>query len=359
MKTLSSISFNAIMYGLCLSLFVLSSCNSDDDPELDINDPNARFLNFSLNEQTSLSTKIDVSNKVVGMEVVHDANVNQLAPLFTLKEGYTAYVNGVPQISGNTMNNFSSQLTYEIKGDDNNSGSTWNVNVETLGCKILIDASHGGGVWWYPQSSQTGFDQSKDHQGKAFADLLRGKGFEVTELPRGVELTEDLFYGYYIVIRPTGFSTYAEKEISVYEKLLDRGMNLAFFTDHKKHDTNDELGDFLGLQFEGVANGTVNRFIEHTITKNMTSINYIAGSVLTNADANANINILGWLSDTDYVDLNFNDVQDGGEPVGMPVMGELVYPNSRIFFMGDTNAFEIQPQPFVDNLIEWMGQCNY
>jgi len=52
-----------------------------------------------------------------------------------------------------------------------------------------------------------------------------------------------------------------------------------------------------------------------------------------------------------------NGVKDQGEPDGPPVMGVLNYPNSRVFFIGDMNGLEIQPQPFINNLINWMGHC--
>ncbi len=39
---------------------------------------------------------------------------------------------------------------------------------------ILIDASHDGGVWWFPQSGP--FSPGAPHQGKALADHLRGLG---------------------------------------------------------------------------------------------------------------------------------------------------------------------------------------
>jgi len=59
----------------------------------------------------------------------------------------------------------------------------------------------------------------------------------------------------------------------------------------------------------------------------------------------------------DYADLNFNGIQDAGEPTAPPVMGILNYPKSKVFFIGDTNGLEVQPQPFIDNLIKWMGEC--
>jgi hypothetical protein len=67
--------------------------------------------------------------------------------------------------------------------------------------------------------------------------------------------------------------------------------------------------------------------------------------------------VLGRLRPTDYGDLNADGTRQDNEPFGPAVMGVLNYPNSRIFFMGDTNTFQFQPQPFVDNLVGWMGVC--
>src|SRR5688500_2334078 len=55
--------------------------------------------------------------------------------------------------------------------------------------KILIDASRDGGVWWFPQSSETGFSSNADHQGKPLADYFRSQGYEVNELTRGTVIT--------------------------------------------------------------------------------------------------------------------------------------------------------------------------
>jgi hypothetical protein len=252
--------------------------------------------------------------------------------------------------------NFSTPVTYELKDKENNS-TKWQVYVEQVKCKILIDASHDGGVWWYPQYEATGFDPDLLHQGQDFATMLRESGFEVTELGRGVELTEEMFFGNYIVIRVGGFQAYTEKELDVYTNLLNRRMNLVFFTDHKMNDPVDELADHLGLHFKGLANGIVTTFAEHEITQGLEYINYIAGSVLTNVEENENIEIIGWLGEGEYADLNFNGVQDDNEPVAPPVMGILNQSKSRIFFIGDMNGLEVKPQPFINNLISWMGSC--
>ncbi|MHC1702931.1 MAG: hypothetical protein AB9846_03385 [Tenuifilaceae bacterium] len=341
---------NCKIYYFCL-LLALLSCEKDEQYVAS----KASFVSFIANGQT-LPTAIKNSKHLVKFEVDHDVDVSQLVPEFEVPDGCSVYVNGVLQVSGSSVVDFSQSVTYELKDSENRS-IKWEASAIPLSCKILVDASHDGGGWWFPQSPLTGFNQNEWHQGQAFANFLREKGFVVDELGRGVELTEEMFFGYYIVIRASGFFHYTDKELEVYAKLIDRGMNLVFFTDHKKHDPVDELGDYLGLKFEGVSYGAITKFKSHIITQNISSIEYIAGSVLTNSSTNPNIEILGWLGETDYADFNFNGVKDEGEPTAPPVMGILNYPNSHIFFIGDTNGLEVRPQPFIDNLIEWMGMC--
>lgn len=332
---------------------LLFACDTQEaDP---VSDSSAAFLTFTTNGQT-LPTTISKKDNRVSLEVGRDVDVSKLMPSFQIPAGYTVYLNGTKQVSGSSQVNLSKPVSYEIR-DESNRATNWLVNAEPLACKILIDASHDGGVWWYPQYEATGFDQTKPHQGENFANLLRQKGFEVTELGRGKELTEEMFYGYFLIIRAGGFETYSAKELAVYTNIIERGTKLVFFTDHKKNDPKDELGDHLGLDFKGIANGQVVKFASHTITQNMTSMDYIAGSVLMNASQNTNVEVLGWLHPDNYADLNFNDMKDDTEPVGAPVMGILKYPKSQIFFIGDTNGIQQQPQPFIDNLIQWMGKC--
>ena len=343
---------------LFMFLILISSCKKNNEiaPPVPVPvDGKPIFASFNLNEQT-LQTYINSSKKEIKMEIRHSADAKLLKPTFDVTPGYKVYANGVLQVSGSSTIDLSTSVTYTLTNGQNDS-SSWNVEITPLGCKIVIDASHDGGVWWFPQSNATGYDASKPHQGQAFANLLRAKGYEVAELGRDKELTEEMFFGNFIVIRVAGFEPYTSNEITVYKDLINRGMNLAFFTDHKKNDRVDELGDFLGLKFNGVANGVMNKLSSHEITANMNSLNYIAGSVITNADGNPNIQLLGWLRPQDYADLNFNGIQDVDEPTAPPVMGILNYPKSKVFFIGDTNGLEVQPQPFIDNLIKWMGEC--
>ena len=313
------------------------------------------FISFSTNGQTILSTSIKSNEKQVKLEVESDVDITNLIPRFEVPDGITVFLNGEKQVSGISAADFSGTVTYELK-DMSNRKAEWNVTAVPVSKRIVIDASHDGGVWWYPQSEQTGFNSDNYHQGKVFADLLREKGFKVDELGRGVELKEEHFMGYFIIIRVNGFQAYTSNELDVYTKLVKRGMNLVFFTDHKKYDPADELGDLLGLEFKGIARGTVSKFRSHTITENLSSLDYNGGSVLANAGQNQNIQILGWLGEQDYADMNFNGVRDEGEPAAPPVMGILNYPKSKIFFIGDANGLQIMPQPFINNLINWMKE---
>jgi hypothetical protein len=333
--------------------FIFSCETTEVKPTVD---DQALFLDFATNGQT-LPTFIHTSDRTVAIEVDHDVDVTELTPTFEIPEGYEVFANGVKQTSGISKVDFSKPVTYQLKNAKTNTSTTWQAEAAVLSCKILIDASHDGGVWWFPQGDATGFNPDQPHQGKAFADALREKGFEVTELGRGKELTEETFFGHYIVIRVNGFQAYTANELKVYTNLTARGMNLVFITDHKKNDPIDELGDHLGLQFKGVAKSYITNFAEHEITTGIESIYYNAGSVLVNVDENPDIEVLAWLDEDVYADLNFNGVQDDNEQVGAPVMGVLHYPKSRIFFVGDMNGIEVQPQPFINNLIGWMGSC--
>src|SRR4051812_3075191 len=46
---------------------------------------------------------------------------------------------------------------------------------------VLVDASHDGGAWWFPQGGVTaaGFKPDSAHQGRALADYLRSRGYTV------------------------------------------------------------------------------------------------------------------------------------------------------------------------------------
>ncbi|MCD4698525.1 MAG: hypothetical protein K8S16_20040 [Bacteroidales bacterium] len=220
--------------------------------------------------------------------------------------------------------------------------------------QILVDASHDGGGWWFPQSDSTGFSVTEPHQGKALADFLRNRGFQVEEMPRGITITDSILNQYDKVIKAGKYGSYSESELLAYEDFVKRPAFLLLISEYLRPGYKDEVAEKLGISFAGIAKGNITQFAEHTITQGVMPFIFNAGSVVMNVNNNPSIEILGWLSEDDYVDLNDNDIQDPNEPSAPPVMGILHNHNSRIFFLGDINGIEGMPQPFVSNLVAWM-----
>lgn len=200
---------------------------------------------------------------------------------------------------------------------------------------ILVDASHDGGVWWYPQVGS--FNSTSEHQGQKLADYWRGKGYRVDELPRGMVVTQEILQHYGIVVRAGVYGNYQQGEITAYQTTLDKGITLLLLADHS---AADQLSEHLGIVFSGKtsATGVVSKFQNHSIVANVNSIPYIAGSLITNAANNSNIVPLGWVSAESE----------------LPVMAVVKHPRSSIFALGDVNGLECLPQPMTDNLLSWM-----
>ena len=205
---------------------------------------------------------------------------------------------------------------------------------------LLVDASHDGGAWWFPQVGT--FNAQADHQGLMLANYWRNKGYRVDVVPRGVIITEELMKNYAVVVRAGGFGSYESSEIIAYDNALKRGITLILLSDHS---AVDKLGEEIGVTFSGKTSATsrIIKFSNHAIVNQVSGVKYIAGSFITNARSNANILSLGWSDEnSDY-----------------PVMALLKHPTSSIFALGDVNCLESTPQPFTDNLLVWMkGACN-
>ena len=202
---------------------------------------------------------------------------------------------------------------------------------------ILVDASKDGGGWWFPQSPATGFSATNPHQGTALADYFRSLGYQVDELPRGAIITSELLDKYSKVIRPSAFFSYSTEEIKAYTSFLNRSSSLLLISDHLTNTVNDQLSASLGLAFEGAYWGPITSFQPHAITSGVTSLNYIAGSVIRSWDP-SKITVLGY------------------QTTGAAAMGIVNHPSSKIFFIGDVNGIEQVPQPFISNLSNWLFQ---
>lgn len=197
---------------------------------------------------------------------------------------------------------------------------------------ILVDASHDGGVWWYPQGD--GFDPGAEHQGQRLADYLRSSGYVVDELARGARITDTVLASYAGVIRAGKYGPYTASELRAYQWYLGCATTLVLLGDFLRDGAKDELALSVGINAQGQVTGTVSSFAEHPINEGATAFSYIAGSVLAEPVASG-ISVLGWLD------------------TGQAVMGIVAHPTARIFFLGDTNGVEEVPQPLVDNLMAW------
>ena len=205
---------------------------------------------------------------------------------------------------------------------------------------ILVDASRDGGVWWFPQAGN--FYATKEHQGKALADYLRSLGFSVNELPRGASITWEELKKYKKVIRAGAFGNYKLEEIAAYDSLLHHSSSLLLLSDHLQNFSNDGLSAHLGLEFSGSYTGIIVPSSNHVINTGVSSLSYIAGSVIIQPDP-AKMTILGY-------------VKANATSKAYAAMGILQHPSSKIFFIGDSNGIELLPQPFTSNLVKWLFQ---
>ena len=209
---------------------------------------------------------------------------------------------------------------------------------------ILVDASKDGGAWWFPQGPG-GFSEINHHQGKALADYFRNLGYQVDELPRGAIITSELLDKYSKVIRPSAFFSYSNAEIAAYTSFLNRSSALLLVSDHMTNTVNDQLSASLGLVFEGTYWGPITSIQPHAITSGITSLNYIAGSVIKSWDP-SKITVLGHLN-----------IQSGNEIRVAAAMGIVNHPSSKIFFIGDiTDVLLHVSQPLISNLNNWLFQ---
>lgn len=206
---------------------------------------------------------------------------------------------------------------------------------------VLVDPSHDGGVWWFPQAAATpaGFDPDAPHQGRALANYLRELGYTVTELGRGATLPTDSLRTYATVIRAgywyneqhPGYST---ADLAAYAAYLACPRTLVLLGEFLRDGRRDVLADSLGIPLTGIITSTITDFTAHALTAGVSDVPFIAGSYLESG-ASADVQVLGRL------------------PSGEAVMGVLAKGDAKVFFIGDMNGIQLLPQPLVQNLVAW------
>lgn len=202
---------------------------------------------------------------------------------------------------------------------------------------VLIDPTHDGGTWWFPQGA-SGFDPSMPHQGQAFADLLRARGYTVTELGRGATMSPDSMMKYAVIVRAGYYYDerhpgYSAADLAAYAAYASCGRTLIMLAEYLREGRRDDLAEHFGIPLTGIITDDIDTFSAHALTAGVTEIPYIAGSYLS-SESNPSIEVLGRID-------------------GRGVMGLLKGRAAKIFFIGDVNGIQLLPQPFVDNLISW------
>ncbi len=87
-----------------------------------------QIISYSFAEQTGPAI-IDRGNNIISVEIEFMADITYLIADFTLSDGATATVNGIEQISGITANDFSRQVIYTVRAQDQISTADWRVRV--------------------------------------------------------------------------------------------------------------------------------------------------------------------------------------------------------------------------------------
>ena len=206
---------------------------------------------------------------------------------------------------------------------------------------VLVDPTHDGGVWWFPQASSTpdGFNPDSAHQGRALANYLRAQGYTVTELGRGAALPTDSMRTYATVIR-AGYwydalhPGYSAADLAAYAAYLACPRTLVLLGEFLRDGRRDVLADSVGIPLTGIVTNTITDFTVHALTAGVSEIPFIAGSYLQSG-ASADVQVLGRL------------------PTGEAVMGVLAKGDAKVFFIGDMNGIQLLPQPLVQNLVAW------
>ncbi|MFC2126435.1 FG-GAP-like repeat-containing protein, partial [Bacteroidota bacterium] len=86
------------------------------------------FTAFSFAEETG-PADIDAVNHTIDIEVTYNTDVTGLVAAFTLSNGASADIEGTPQISGTTANDFTNPVIYTITAEDGVTTQDWTITV--------------------------------------------------------------------------------------------------------------------------------------------------------------------------------------------------------------------------------------
>ena len=131
-RPMANLSICLVVMALAMSMF-FSSCEPEkDDPEPPTPTQEANFTAFSFTGIIGTAT-IDQNGKIITALAGSSVDLTTLKVNFTLSPNATAIVNGVPQTSGVSENNFSLPVTYVVTSGDGSTAKNWTVTIAKEG----------------------------------------------------------------------------------------------------------------------------------------------------------------------------------------------------------------------------------
>lgn len=215
---------------------------------------------------------------------------------------------------------------------------TLNKEVDTLNkleVDILINASKGGGVWWYPQYPD--YNPNLPHQGKSTVDSLKSYEFSVYEIGRGEFVDMNDYHVSGLLIIPGSYRTFSDIEIQQILDFLNSGGNLLILVDHNP---KNSLTHALNLDFQPINfGGATVEYESHPISEGLEPNMFLVGvSAITNSEEG--INVIARLEKSVFIDTNGNNSPDPGEISNPIFMGTKTFGKGRIVFCGDINLWQ-------------------
>ncbi|MFY0686334.1 MAG: T9SS type A sorting domain-containing protein [Cyclobacteriaceae bacterium] len=89
----------------------------------------AELIDFSFDEQLAAATFRDDS---VLLDLAYDANIESLTASFTISDGAKVYLDDILQVSGNTANDFSTSVIYEVVSEDGETSNEYLVLAQVI-----------------------------------------------------------------------------------------------------------------------------------------------------------------------------------------------------------------------------------
>jgi hypothetical protein len=203
--------------------------------------------------------------------------------------------------------------------------------------QVVIDASHDGGAWWFPQGPPP-FDPKKPHQGVALADYLKGRGWQVIEIQRETKISNQLKRAA-IVVRIGEWGTYERSEVAAYREFVRNGGRLLLLQGYVRDEQveNDAVAEQFGVRFEGIVSGHVFRAANAgAFTLDFIEVSYQIGSVVVKSPKSTQP--LAYLND------------------GRLAMGVFRYGRGRVVFLSSVFPILNVPQPFARQLFDELAR---